>query len=69
VRLLPVALSVAAGSLAGTQLAVRAGTKLVVTTGLVAMAGFYGWVAATISATLAYASSRPRWWSTGSAWA
>jgi EmrB/QacA subfamily drug resistance transporter len=54
VRLLPVALSVAAGSVAGTQLAVRAGTKLVVTTGLVAMAGFYGWVAATISATLAY---------------
>jgi hypothetical protein len=33
---------------------VRAGTKLVVTAGLVAMAGFYGWVAATISATLAY---------------
>jgi hypothetical protein len=32
----------------------RAGTKLVVTTGLVAMAAFYGWVAATISATLAY---------------
>src|SRR5947208_4520470 len=54
VRLLPVALSVGAGSVAGTQLAVRAGTKLVVTTGLVAMAGFYGWVAATISATLAY---------------
>jgi len=54
VRLLPVALSVGAGSVAGTQLAVRAGTKLVVTTGLVAMAGFYGWVAATIGATLAY---------------
>jgi len=54
VRLLPVAVSVGAGSVAGTQLAVRAGTKLVVTTGLVAMAGFYGWVAATISATLAY---------------
>jgi EmrB/QacA subfamily drug resistance transporter len=54
VRLLPVALSVGAGSVAGTQLAVRAGTKLVVTTGLVAMAGFYGWVAASISATLAY---------------
>jgi EmrB/QacA subfamily drug resistance transporter len=54
VRLLPVALSVAAGSLAGTQLAVRAGTKLVVTIGLVAMAGFYGWAAATISATLGY---------------
>ncbi|MBO0816004.1 MAG: MFS transporter [Actinobacteria bacterium] len=54
VRLLPVALAVGAGSVAGTQLAVRAGTKLIVTTGLVAMAGFYGWAAATISATLAY---------------
>jgi EmrB/QacA subfamily drug resistance transporter len=51
VRLLPVALAVAAGSVAGTQLAVRAGTKLIVTAGLVAMAVFYGWVAATISAT------------------
>src|SRR6266851_757188 len=54
VHLLPVALSVGAGSVAGTQLAVRAGTKLVVTTGLVAMAAFYGWVAATTSATLSY---------------
>ena len=32
----------------------RAGTKLIVTTGLVAMAVFYGWVAATTSATLSY---------------
>src|SRR5215813_5858391 len=54
VRLLPVALSVGVGSVAGTQLAVRAGTKLIVTIGLVAMAGFYGWVAATTSATLNY---------------
>ena len=54
VRLLPVALSVGAGSVAGTQLAVRAGTKLIVTTGLVATAGFYGWVAATTSTTLGY---------------
>ena len=54
VRLLPVAVSVAAGSVAGTQLAVRVGTKLIVTAGLVAMAGFYGWVAATTSATLSY---------------
>jgi hypothetical protein len=54
VRLLPVALSVAAGSVAGTQLAVRAGTRLVVTTGLVAMAAFYGWVAVTTSASLSY---------------
>jgi EmrB/QacA subfamily drug resistance transporter len=54
VRLLPVAASVAIGSVAGTQLAVRAGTKLVVGAGLVAMAAFYGWVATTISATLGY---------------
>src|SRR5258707_457875 len=54
VRLLPVALAVGVGSVAGTQLAVRAGTKLIVTTGLVAMAAFYGWVPATTSATLSY---------------
>jgi EmrB/QacA subfamily drug resistance transporter len=54
VRLLPVALAVGAGSVIGTQLAVRAGTKLIVTTGLVAMAAFYGWVAASTSATLSY---------------
>jgi hypothetical protein len=54
VHLLPVALSVGAGSVAGTQLAVRAGTKLIVTIGLVAMAAFYGWVAATNSATISY---------------
>ena len=54
VRLLPVALSVGVGSVAGTQLAVRLGTKLIVTLGLVAMAGFYVWAAATTSATLGY---------------
>src|SRR6185369_485957 len=54
VHLLPVALSVGIGSVAGTQLAVRVGTKLVVTVGLVAMAAFYGWVAATAAATLGY---------------
>jgi len=54
VHLLPVALSVGAGSVAGTQLAVRFGTKLIVTTGLVAMAAFYVWVAATTTATLSY---------------
>jgi EmrB/QacA subfamily drug resistance transporter len=54
VRLLPVAISVGVGSVAGTALAVRAGTKLVVTTGLVMMAGFYAWVAASTSATLSF---------------
>ena len=53
-HLLPVALAVGTGSVAGTQLAVRVGTKLVVTLGLVAMAAFYGWVAATTTATLGY---------------
>jgi EmrB/QacA subfamily drug resistance transporter len=54
VHLLPVALSVGAFSVAGTQLAVRAGTKLVVTVGLIAMAAFYGWVAAATTATISY---------------
>ena len=54
VHLLPVALALAVGSVAGTQLAVRVGTKLVVTTGLVAMTAFYVWVAASLSATLEY---------------
>src|SRR6266571_2270313 len=54
VHLLPVALSVGAGSVAGTQLAVRAGTKLIVTLGLIAMAAFYGWVAAVVSADTSY---------------
>jgi hypothetical protein len=49
-----VALAVGAGSVAGTQLAVRAGTKLIVTIGLVATAAFYGWVAMTTSATISY---------------
>ena len=53
-RLLPVALSVGIGSVAGTQLAVRFGTKLIVTLGLVAMAAFYVWAAVTASATLGY---------------
>ena len=54
VHLLPVALSVGVGSVAGTQLAVRFGTKLIVTLGLVAMAAFYVWAAATTSTTLGY---------------
>ncbi len=54
VHLLPVALSVGVGSVAGTQLAVRAGTKIIVTAGLVAMAGFYGWVAAVTTGTISY---------------
>ena len=54
VHLLPVALSVGAGSVAGTQLAVRAGTKLIVTLGLIAMAAFYGWVAVVTTATISY---------------
>ena len=53
-HVLPVALAVGIGSVAGTQLAVRAGTKLVVAAGLVAMAGFYAWTAASTSATLSY---------------
>jgi EmrB/QacA subfamily drug resistance transporter len=51
VHLLPVAASVGVASVLGTKLAVRSGTKLVVTTGLVAMAAFYGWASTTTVAT------------------
>jgi hypothetical protein len=49
-----VALAVRVGSVAGTQLAVRAGTKLVVAVSLVAMAAFCGGVAAVTTATTSY---------------
>ncbi|MHB1536644.1 MAG: DHA2 family efflux MFS transporter permease subunit, partial [Acidimicrobiales bacterium] len=55
VHLLPVAVSVAASSIVGTRLAVRAGTKLVVTTGLLAIAAFYIWTATVIAAHTSYA--------------
>jgi len=54
VHLLPVALSVAVSSVIGTRLAVRAGTKLVVTMGLLAIAAFYVWVASVITAHTSY---------------
>lgn len=56
VRLLPVAICVGASSVIGTRLAVRFGTKLVVCAGLVCIAAFYAWVAATITPTLGYAT-------------
>lgn len=54
VRMLPVALSVAVMSVVGTRLAVRYGTKVVVTTGLVFLAIFFVW-ASTDSLTTSYA--------------
>ena len=54
VHLLPVATAVAIGSVAGTQAAVRIGTKAVVAGGLLLIAVFYLWVAATTSTTLSY---------------
>ncbi|HYA68376.1 MAG TPA: MFS transporter, partial [Acidimicrobiales bacterium] len=54
VHLLPVAVAVGIGSTVGTKLAVRVGTKLVVTAGLIAMAAFYAWVSATITTTISY---------------
>jgi EmrB/QacA subfamily drug resistance transporter len=54
VRLLPVASCVAIFSVLGARLAVRIGTKVVVGSGLLAMAAFYLWVAADTAATTAY---------------
>src|SRR5205807_8250022 len=44
VHLLPVASAVGVSSVLGTRLAVRFGTKLIVTAGLIAVAAFYAWV-------------------------
>jgi hypothetical protein len=54
VHLLPVATSVAVGSVIGTRLAVRFGTKLIVSLGLLAVAGFYAWVATIIEPSTGY---------------
>jgi EmrB/QacA subfamily drug resistance transporter len=54
-RLLPVATFVALGSIAGTQLAVRRGTKLIVGGGLVLLATAYAWIS-TCSADTDYAT-------------
>src|SRR5271163_813898 len=51
VHLLPVAISVGAASVIGTQLAIRFGTRAVVTTGLLFSTGFFVWVATLSSAT------------------
>ena len=51
VHLLPVAACVGVASVLGTKLAVRLGTKLVVTAGLVMIAGFYAWVAGATQTT------------------
>ena len=53
VHLLPVAISVGVMSVVGTQLAVRVGTKQVVTAGLFCSAGFFAWVS-TASAGTSY---------------
>jgi EmrB/QacA subfamily drug resistance transporter len=50
-RLLPVASFVAISSVLGTKLAVRFGTKLVVSAGLFAMTAFYLWVTTAAAAT------------------
>ncbi|HVU90949.1 MAG TPA: DHA2 family efflux MFS transporter permease subunit [Jatrophihabitans sp.] len=54
VRLLPVAVSVAVGSVLGTRLAIRIGTKAVVSGGLLLQVVFYFWVAANVTPTFSY---------------
>ncbi len=50
-HLLPVAMSVGVGSVLGTKLAVRFGTKPVVAGGLLAVACFYAWVSRSSAST------------------
>jgi EmrB/QacA subfamily drug resistance transporter len=54
VRLLPVAVAVALGSILGTRMAIKIGTKAIVASGLLLQAVFYFWVASDISPTFSY---------------
>jgi EmrB/QacA subfamily drug resistance transporter len=54
VHVLPVALAVAVGSVVGTPLAVKVGTKVIVAAGLVAITVFYLWAALTLTPTTSY---------------
>jgi EmrB/QacA subfamily drug resistance transporter len=54
VHLLPVAVAVAVGSTLGTKLALKVGTKAIVTAGLLLQVLFYFWVASDISPTFSY---------------
>jgi len=51
---LPVALAVAIGSVVGTPLAVKVGTKVIVATGLFAITVFYVWAAVTVTPATSY---------------
>jgi EmrB/QacA subfamily drug resistance transporter len=51
VHLLPVATSVGVMAVLGTKLAVRVGTKVVVSTGLLFLAGFFAWVSTASTGT------------------
>jgi EmrB/QacA subfamily drug resistance transporter len=51
VRLLPVASFVAVSSILGARVAIRIGTKVVVSAGLLLMAGFYLWVTSAAAGT------------------
>jgi EmrB/QacA subfamily drug resistance transporter len=54
VHMLPFAFSVGLGSIVGTKLALRFGNKVIVTMGLLAVAGFYEW-ASTVETGTSYA--------------
>jgi EmrB/QacA subfamily drug resistance transporter len=55
VHLLPIAFAVAVGSIVGTQMAVKVGTKVIVTSGLVMVTAFYVWIALSLDPTTSYA--------------
>jgi EmrB/QacA subfamily drug resistance transporter len=54
VHVLPVAIAVGIGSVVGTPLAVKVGTKVIVATGLVAITVFYLWAGLTVTPTTSY---------------
>jgi EmrB/QacA subfamily drug resistance transporter len=55
-RITPVAVSIAVGSVAGTALAVRIGNKMIVAVGLLLLGAAFAWVAAVVTVSTAYST-------------
>ena len=54
VHTLPVAIAVGVGSVVGTPMAVKVGTKLIAAIGLLSITAFYFWLGFTLTATTSY---------------
>ncbi len=69
VRILPVAVTIAVGSVAGARLAGRLGTRAVVVTGLALFGTAFAWISVSATYASPYCRSPLRWSSWAPGWA